>query len=131
MAQEAKADIIPVALEQYDKTFDIKIGKNIKYEDIKDKDIKEINIELRDKMASLKWDIWENRKVSNREEITDEFKNNFKQDIVDKCVFPYTIEEVEEDTYKDKNITTPEEALEINNIENHDYQDKLNKINRG
>ena len=53
MAIETNAEIIPIAIEQYDDTFYVNIGKNIKVNS--NGSVKEQNLDLRDALATLKW----------------------------------------------------------------------------
>ena len=84
MALETGCDIIPVAVEQYDKEFYVNIGKNIKIKnyEIDNKNIKEYVNEqkenLRNTLASLKWEILESRPMEERKNLgpyEEELKN--------------------------------------------------------
>lgn len=112
MALETNSEIIPVAIEQYDDQFYINIGKNIDFNKA-DCNIDDMNRHLRDTLATLKWNIFECNGLVNRNEISDEFKMNFKQNIIDKCEYGFTIEDVYETMYKDKNEISSVEAYEL------------------
>lgn len=109
MALETQAEIIPIAIEQYDDTFFVNIGKNI----IVDKNcsVKEQNSHLRDTLATLKWEIWEGRGVQKRESISKNFADNFKQNIVDKCEYGFTLDDVYSTMYKDECDIVHEQVL--------------------
>lgn len=66
VAQKGNAVIVPIAAEQYRKHFIINIGENFdmsKYGIDKTLAISE----LRDALATLKWEIWENQPIRHRE----------------------------------------------------------------
>ena len=70
VAQQGNAIIIPVAVEQYEKRFDIIIGKNIDMKEFGNSPEEKSRaiIYLRDILATLKWEIWE-RHTAKRTEI--------------------------------------------------------------
>lgn len=68
MAIEADVDIVPVAIERYDDEYCVNIGGNI---DVKGADKSELTDLLRDKLASLKWEIWESKGINKREGLID------------------------------------------------------------
>lgn len=69
VARQGKAIIIPVAIEQYEKHFKINIGKNFDVTDYPDTQQGKSNaiIDLRDALATLKWEIWETEVVKRKE----------------------------------------------------------------
>jgi hypothetical protein len=61
VAKKGKAMVVPVAAEQYGKTFKVNIGKNFDmnlYGDTLEEKTKAIT-DLKDTLATLKWEIWE------------------------------------------------------------------------
>ena len=109
MAMETNAEIIPIAIEQYDDTFYVNIGKNIKVNS--NGSVKEQNLDLRDALATLKWEIWEGRGMQPRESINQSFVDSFKQSIVDKCEYGFTIDDVYATMYKDECDIVHEQVL--------------------
>lgn len=109
MAIETNAEIIPIAIEQYDDTFYVNIGKNIKVNS--NGSVKEQNLDLRDALATLKWEIWEGRGMQPRESINQSFVDSFKQSIVDKCEYGFTIDDVYATMYKDECDIVHEQVL--------------------
>lgn len=79
VAQAGNAIIVPVAVEQYDKHFKIRIGENFDMRtygaDISEK-LNAINT-LRDILATLKWEIWETEPQLKRCEIGNEEWNKY------------------------------------------------------
>lgn len=126
MAKETHADIIPVAIEQYDNHFFVNIGENIKYSDEKYKNIDSINAYLRDQLASLKWEIWE-KHPGQREEFDDGYEERFVNTIIDRCDYDFTVEDVHHDVFKDKNIVLPEEAYIVSPKEEYEMRKKLSR----
>lgn len=108
MALETNSEIVPVAIEQYDNQFYVNIGENIYFN--KDFNIDDMNKQLRDTLATLKWDIFEYNGINNRNTITEELKNSFQQNIIDKCEYGFTTEDVYETMYKDSNEVASEEV---------------------
>lgn len=109
MALETGADIVPVAIEQYEDEFLVNIGKNISISS--ENNIKESNENLRDILATLKWQIWELMGTYKRKDISEEEIKMFKQNIIDKCEYGFTIEDVYETMYKDPNKVSPDEVF--------------------
>lgn len=104
IAQKSNAIIIPVAVEQYGKRFKINIGKNIdmlKY-GLENTEKEKAITELRDIMATLKWEIWESESTLNRSEITADYWDNYVSDRLSEWNFTYN--QIEELIYKPKNI---------------------------
>lgn len=112
MAIESGAEIIPVAIEQEDNTFYVSFGKNIKYNDCKLEEKHELTLELRDTLAALMWDLWD--KIGSkiiRNELPEEFRENYVSSIINKCDYGYTEQDVIETRYHDSKVTEPEEAF--------------------
>ena len=127
MANETHADIIPVAIEQYDNQFYVNIGKNIKYDKDKSSDIKSVNEELRDAMSTLKWEIWEKNPTEDRKSIPEGFEETFLKTIVDRCDYDFSLEEMLQDAFRDKEITLPEEAYIVSPKEEFEMRKKLSR----
>lgn len=70
------ADIIPIAVEQYGKRFVINMGQPMHPCDYKKK--KELlTLALRDRMATLKWEIWEREGVQRRAAVPEDYWDDF------------------------------------------------------
>ncbi len=100
MARETGADIIPVAIEQYDNDFFVSIGKNIKMDDYSALSLDDLNIVLKDAMGTQKWNIVEKHPQSRKDLNIDE--KDFAQSIVNKCPYGFTTQDVEKTRYIDK-----------------------------
>lgn len=117
LAIKTNSDIIPVALDLYDKkslqedkklvdiSLDFQKDKNymVNFGDIitpsKEEDINVQANHLRDKMATLKWYMWETiykDKLVSRDSITTDYQENFAQKKLDLCPYFYIKEQIEE-----------------------------------
>ena len=110
MAKQTGCKIIPVAAEIYENKYCVKIGEAW---DISGREETEKVLiqELRDILATLKWEIWEYYGLCSRAFITEEFRRNFQQNIVDRCEYDFTIQDVYDTMYHDPNVTSPEEVF--------------------
>lgn len=100
MAMYTGVKIVPVAVEQYEKNFIVKFGETINPIDFEDD--KELTTLLRNSLAGLKWDIWENRGLYSRKNILDNYRETFLQDFEQK-IQPYdTLETIERAKYRSK-----------------------------
>lgn len=111
MAIESGAEIIPIAIEQVEKNFYVSIGENINYTNYNINQKKELTDELRDVLCTLIWEIWEHLGYFKRKEISQEFKENYVQSIIDKCDLGYTAQDVLETKFKDKNVVEYDEVF--------------------
>ncbi len=113
MAYETGADIIPVAIEQYGNHFFVNIGKNIRWHSKYSKQILGMNEMLRSRMATLKYEIYENRGIFIRDSITKDFKENFVQNILDRCPYNFTKEDAYKTMYRNETAHYIAEQLKI------------------
>lgn len=116
MSQTTGCDIVPVAIEQYGKDFVVNIGKNFKVssmEENKNKQyINEKRTELRDAMATLKWEIMEARETIKREDLGtyEEEKEKFVETRLNEWFDKennrpfYSEDVIASRTYKEKNV---------------------------
>ena len=126
MAKETGCDIVPIAIEQYDKDFIINVGENFKVEDLKfnDKEQEKEYVEtkkrdLRDNMATLKWEIFESLPREERKNIGEYAKKHkefvdtrFNEWFNKKENKPYYNPElVKHRTFKPKNIEFAEDVF--------------------
>ncbi len=111
MAQETGADIIPVAIEQYNNNFIVSIGENIQMNKVGGVSVKELTALLRDRMATEKWRIWDYNGVEKREKVASISLEEYQQEIIDKCGYGFTVQDVIDTMYHDKTITSPEEVF--------------------
>lgn len=86
MAMETNTSIVPIAIEQYDKRFVINFGHVICPKDFGN--IGELTQNLRDALATLKWEIWEKEGVQSRNSLSDDYRKQFIQQF-EKRIKPY------------------------------------------
>lgn len=113
MAKETGVDIIPIAVEQYDNVFYFNVGKNYNIDKNTNLSLTELNEDLRDKLATLKWEIMETQPKLDRAKVTDDYLDIFQSEIVNRCNYGYgfSLEDAISESFHDKNITKPEEAF--------------------
>lgn len=117
IAQKSNAIVVPVAIEQYGKRFKINIGKNIdmlKY-GFNDTEKSKAITELRDAMATLKWEIWETEPHLKRNELKGDEWDRYVETRLSEWNF--TLEHINDLIYKEKNVCLQQEVFEhLNNI---------------
>lgn len=111
LAKKANAEIVPVAIEQYNNNFYVSLGKNITPEQLAPLDINEANILLRDFLATEKWRIFETQEITERNNMEEISVEEFQQRIVEKCEYDFSIQDVYDTMYKDKNKVSPDEVF--------------------
>jgi hypothetical protein len=117
MAIRSGADIVPVAIMQFNKEFRINIGRNISSDKWRLEQKQSLTDYLREVMASLKWEIYETQEITPRKSIPENASEKYRQSFIDmgKGIIPW--QEFVDTTFHPRNIVTPEEAFA--------YQDKL------
>ena len=116
MAKETGTDIVPLAIEQYGSNFFVSIGRNISMNKLNGIETKELTKLLRDEMAKEKWKIWESRGLDRRENVASIKVEEFQQEIVDRCGYGFSVQDVIDTMYHDKTV--------INLDGNFEYQKK-------
>lgn len=105
IAKQGNAIIIPVAAEQYGKHFKIKIGKNfdmLNYGEGVSEKTRAIT-DLRDTLATLKWEIWETEHTIREDIAPDEWEKYIEERFKE---WPYfNLEYIERLVYKPKDVT--------------------------
>lgn len=140
MARQTGAEIIPIGIEKYDNSYFVNIGANISIDKNNDLTNKELSNDLRDVLATLKWEILEKFPSTVREELPSDYSKIFLDNIMAETEGGYTVDEIIRTSYKDKNIVLPEEAFaflnDLNLNDNNSFllnrnfikQKKLNNI---
>ena len=116
MAKETGCEIVPIAVEQYNKSFYFNIGKNYGISKNTNKSEQELNLELRDKLCTLKWEIMESMTSLKREKVETSV-SDFQKDIVERCNYGYgfSLEDALSESFHDKNIISEEEVFSFMN----------------
>lgn len=110
MAIRSGAEIVPIAMEQYDKSYYVNIGKNINLTDYGLSQKWQATEELRDVLCTLKWEIWEKYGRISRSDIPEDYLNTFIAGYEEQTDNSYTIEDICNTRYHSKE-TPPEEAF--------------------
>lgn len=110
MALETGAEIVPMALEQYDKTFYVNIGENLSFPQSSVITVNDYTSILRDALATLKWEIWEKYGQCHREDIPAHYEDSFVTSIMNRSDYAYDVNDIYETLYVDKKITRPEDV---------------------
>ena len=111
IAQKSNAIVVPVAIEQYGKRFKINIGKNIDMLEygFGDTEKSKAITDLRDAMATLKWEIWETEPQLKRNELKgDEWDRYVKTRLSE---WNFSFRHIEKLIYTPKNICSTENAF--------------------
>lgn len=110
MAIRTGAEIVPIAIEQYDMHYYVNIGKNINIKGTTLSQKQEVTNPLRDILCTLKWEIWERRGLELRKNISDGYINEFLAKFEAQMDDVYTLEDVQNTRYHSK-MASPEEAF--------------------
>lgn len=103
MAIRSGADIVPIAIEQYEKSFYVNIGKNISLEETSDLNKKrKLSDDLRDILCTLKWEIWEQFPITPRSSLPENMGQIFVERIMSETANDYTVEEIERDRFHER-----------------------------
>lgn len=77
MAIRAGVEIVPIAMEQYDKKYYVNIGPNIDFGKYDVSHKKEASDRLRDILCTLKWEIWERYGAASRKDPAEGYDEIF------------------------------------------------------
>ena len=113
IAKETGAEIIPIGVEQYDNYFYFNIGENYIIPQNTTKSVAELRDDLRDKLATLKWDIMEKQPKLNRNIIPPNYLQMFQDEIVGRCNYGYgfSLEDAIAESFHDKNVISRDEVF--------------------
>lgn len=113
LAKEVGVEIVPIAVEQYGNKFYFNIGKNYGIDKKTTKSEEELNSELRDKLATLKWQLIELQPILKRNDISENYLYEFQKEIVERCNYGYgfSLEDAINERYHDKKVISEEEVF--------------------
>ena len=120
LAQETGSEIIPIAVEQYGQKFYFNIGDNYEIAADDSRSPQELTDDLRDKLATLKWELMLVQPKLKREEIPDNYLEQFQNEIVGRCNYGYgfSLEDAISESFHDKFAISEEEVFSfLENIE--------------
>lgn len=110
VAADANAIIIPVAVEQYGKQFVTKIGRNFNPLTYGEQGKAQALSALRDRMAELKWEIWEAVPAVSRKAISDNYYEKFLEEKIKG--WRLTLEDFKAGINKNRENMPPDEVFE-------------------
>lgn len=130
VALETNAVIVPIAIDQRDKDFHVNVGKAI-YPDTynvvsKEDKINAIN-NLRDILATLKWQIWEQFPIEYRANIPDDYYEKYVAEKIAEWPF-FTKEAIDKRVFKPSNMMSFEDVLAEPIIRARKEREELEKI---
>ncbi len=119
---EGSADIVPVAIAPYGRKNFVSYGAEIDTSEMSLQNIKEESVNLRDALATLKWELIEtysgNRVevgdaiyTQERSSLAENANEQFIHSIMKDTSNDYGIEEIEKTRYKDRNHPEPQDVF--------------------
>lgn len=112
MAISCNADIVPIAIARKDKKYYVNIGSNISYAGNECTDKYQLTYDLRDVLATLKWEIISQIEPLKRSEIDVNYEKDFLHEIMGTQVATYTVQDVFDTRYTPKGQTDYDEVFE-------------------
>lgn len=100
MAMETNVKIVPIAIEQFEKRFVINFGKELYPKDFADNTT--LTEQLREDLATLKWEIWEREGLSPRDSLPENYQEEYIQTFAKRLAPWDTLESVERTRYHSK-----------------------------
>ncbi len=105
------ADIVPIALHRDKNKYYANVGANISYEECDYSERYKLTNELRDRMATLKWEIIESLPSIKRQDVKDTAYDDFLQDIFAMDVsYTWTLDDVRASMFKPADFVDADEV---------------------
>lgn len=112
LAITCKADIVPIAIGRNNNDYYFILGENISYEGCAYEDRFRLTNELRDCMATLKWEIIEHLPAIKRSELPETAYDDFIKSIITmNTEYSLTVKDIKAEQFHPKGITDPEDGL--------------------
>lgn len=111
MAIKTDSQIVPIGVMREGNKYYVNIGKNIDYSNCKIEDKKKLTYELRDEMTSLQYETMLKLPLLHRDEITDDYYEDFVKGVIDVQTATYSVDEIYETRFNPNYITDPSEAF--------------------
>lgn len=112
LAVTCGAEIVPIAIGRDGDRYYFILGENISYEKCSYEDRFRLTDELRDRMATLKWEIIEQLPPIKRSELSETAYDDFiKSAITMNTEYTLTVEDIKAELFHPKGITEPAEAF--------------------
>ena len=100
MAIESNVRIVPIAIEQFEKRFVINFGNELFPKDFDDNT--SLTQRLRDDLATLKWEIWEQEGLFARDSLPEDYREQYIQTFAKRLAPWDTLESVERTRFHTK-----------------------------
>lgn len=100
MAIESNVKIVPIAIEQFEKRFVINFGNELFPKDFDDNT--SLTQRLRDDLATLKWEIWEQEGLFARDSLPKDYREQYIQTFAKRLAPWDTLESVERTRFHTK-----------------------------
>lgn len=111
------AEIVPMAICRKDDDYYIALGENISYEGHTIEDRFALTGELRNCMASLKWNLIERFPKLSRRDISESAYDDFISSILSlNAEYSLTVEDIQEEAFHPKDITDPSDVFSHQNL---------------
>lgn len=105
------AEIVPMAICRDDKNYYFALGENIRYDECVIENRFQLTSELRDQMATLKWELMEHLPSLHRKDIKDtDYEMFIKSILTMNTEYSLTVEDVIATQYHPKEVTEPTDA---------------------
>lgn len=119
IVKETGSVVVPIAVEQYDNSFLVNIGEE---HDFSGSNLSEIELtdKLREILATLKWEIWERRGMFRRKSLREQSVMDYAMSVIDRQDYGYSLLDVLETMYSDKNGLEDSWVEELKNKANDD-----------
>lgn len=110
MALRTGARIVPIAIEQYGRQYYANAGRPIDPAAYAAKGKRELTADLRDALATLKWEIWERCAMADRGALPPDAAAQYLESIMCQTENGYTVQEIQRTRYHTKD-TAPSDAF--------------------
>lgn len=116
MAIRTGAEIVPIAIERYDKHYYANIGENISPEGYTIEQKQELTDLLRDALCTLKWDIWTRFPGIKSVDLPPDAARKFVDNIMSETENGYTVEEIIRTRFHTKAPTAKEAFAHLDGV---------------
>ncbi|MBE5827230.1 MAG: hypothetical protein E7307_11400 [Butyrivibrio sp.] len=116
LAIECNADIVPIALCRASNRYYANIGENISYEGCDHEEKYKLTEELRNKIATLKWEIIESIPGIRRRDVKEASYEEFLQEVFSlDATYTWTMDDIKSGIFRPKGVTDPDEVFDFMN----------------
>ena len=110
MAIRTGAEIVPMAIERYGERYMVAIGRNMSVDGLDVEDKYQLTNLLQDALADLKWMIWENEGIYERDDFPENYSELFFCDVMHCEAATYTLDDVLATRFQTKEMIELEEV---------------------